>query len=350
MDAVHAAVLSTGILEPLEIEILDDPGGNGKILSISVREKWSIFPLPLLFITSGEISGGLFFIDANTFGLNDKFFLGGMYSTNGWMFVSGYMHSGKKGIPGWNLSASFAQSEQRNTDRYDTDIRHFNLNTAGASAGISYPFTDALSASLRISYRQMILKDSNSTLSTPESDVRAFGFGANTALRKSFWDGFLLSEKTLSLSYTFTVEPETFSFYEIDLRALYQKSLLPGFRVNLRAGFLYAPDAPALFESPPNAAQVDILPGSFSARNYAGISTGFEKHIFKISAGSLSAQLSYQAAFSEGPILGVEFDHGVAGAVVFYLSKLAIPAMALNLSYNVAANKPRFSFSLGMSL
>jgi hypothetical protein len=348
LDAVYAAVLDTGILEPLAIEIQD--GADGKILSVSVREKWSIFPLPLLFVTSDEVNGGLFFIDANALGLNDKFFVGGMYGTDGRMLISGYMHSQREGFPGWNASASYAQSERRNTDRHGDDIRRFKLDGINASAGLSHSFTKALNAGLRVSYRQMVVKDSDSPLAAPESDIHAASFEASANLRKSRWDGFLLSEETLSVSYTFTAVAETPGFHELSLRALYQKSLVPGFRLNLGAGFLYQPLAPALFESPPHAAQVDILPGSFSARNYAGISAGLEKHIFKISFGSLSACISYQAVFSEGPVLGAEFDHGPASSIVFYLSRLAIPAMALNIAYNVPAKMPQFSFSLGMSM
>jgi hypothetical protein len=348
LDAVHAAVLGTGILEPLEIEVRDGP--DGKVLSVSVREKWSVFPLPLLFLTSGEVNGGLFFMDANAFGINDKFFAGGMYGTDGHMVMSGYMHSGQKGFPGWSASASYAQSERKNADRHGNDIRRFGLQTIGASAGLSHDFTGALNAGFRVSYRQMTLKDSDSPLAAPESDVRAAAFGASASLRESRWDGFLLSEETLSASYTFTFGAEMPGFHELSLRAMYQKSLVPGFRLNSAAGFLYQPLAPALFESPPHAAQVDILPGSFSAQNYAGASIGLEKHIFKIRFGSLSARISYQAVFSEGPILGAEFDHGPAGAVVFYLSRLAIPAMALNIAYNIPAKRPQFSFSLGMSM
>ncbi|MDR3113933.1 MAG: hypothetical protein LBU25_00240 [Treponema sp.] len=350
LNAVHAAVLDTGILEPLAVEIQDAPDGNGKILSVKVHEKWSIFPLPLFFITSGEINGGLFFIDSNALGLNDKLFVGGMYSTGGWMLIGGYAHSPGPGFPGWNVSTALAQSERRNTDQQERDIRRFGLAALSASAGLSYPFTQALQVNPQISYRQMRLKDSASPLAPPESDVRAVGLGANAALRKSRWDGFLLSEERLSLDYTFMFGQGTPAFHELRLQAGYQKPLLPGFRVNLRAGLLYAPEAPALFESPPQVAQVEILPGTFTARRYAGASAGLEKHIFTIKAGSLSALMAYQAVFSEGPILGGGFDHGVAGAVVFYLSKLAIPAMALSMAYNVPAKQPQFSFSLGMSL
>jgi hypothetical protein len=349
-DAVYAAVLDTGILEPIAISVQDAANGNGKILSVEVREKWSIFPMPIFFVSSGQLSGGLFLGDTNAFGLNDKFFLGGIYGNDGWMLMSSYVHSGGAGVPGWTLSGSFAKSERHDSDQNGGDIRRFNLDNVGASAGLSHPFNDILSASFRISYQQITLRDSDSPLEEPESGARVLGIGGGVSMRKSHWDGYLLSEKSLSAGYTFTAGIDADSFNEIRFRGVYQESLLPGFKMNLNGGALYQPSVPSLFESSPQAAQVNILPPSFSARNYAGLSLGFEKYIFKISAGVLSVIASYQIVFSEGPILGACLDHGAAASLVFYLSKLAIPAMGLGFAYNVSADHPQFYFSLGMSL
>jgi outer membrane protein assembly factor BamA len=347
--AVHAAILDTGILEPLAIEIIDAEGGDGKALVVRVREKWSIFPIPVFFAASGEVSGGIFFADSNAFGLNDKFFLGGMYGMYGWMLMSGYIHSGRKGLPGWSLSASFARTERKDTDQRDEDTRRFASDSGGASAGLSYSFTKMLNTGLRLSYRQIMLRESETSLLEPEADARAFGVSAGMSVRKSGWDGFLLSEENLEVSYGFTAGIKGFSFHELRLQGRYQKSLRPGFRLNLRTGLLYQPDVPVLFESSPHAAQVDILPMSFKARHYAGASLGLEKYLFKMSMGTVSAMAAYQAVLSSGPVLGTCFDHGVAASLVFYLSRLAIPAMGLGIAYNVPADHFQFSFSLGMS-
>jgi outer membrane protein assembly factor BamA len=349
INAVHAAVLDTGILEPLTIEILDVESGDGKALAVTVREKWSIFPVPVFFVASETVSGGIFFADSNAFGLNDRFFLGGMYGVDGWMFMSGYMHSGRKGLPGWSLSCSFARTERKDKNQRDEELRCFAFDTGGASAGLSYNLTGTLGADLRVSYRQIMLRDGASSLHEPEAGARAFGVSAGLSARKSHWDGFLLSEESAGVNYGFTAGIEGFSFHELSLQLRYQKSLLPGFKAKLHTGLLYQPDVPVLFESSPYAAQVDILPSSFKARHYAGASFGLEKYIFKISAGTVSAMAAYQVVFSEGPVLGTCFDHGLAASIVFYLSRLAIPAMGLGLAYNVPAEHLQFSFSLGMS-
>jgi hypothetical protein len=54
--------------------------------------------------------------------------------------------------------------------------------------------------------------------------------------------------------------------------------------------------------------------------------------------------------YSNGSILGDQFDYGVSGAVFFYMSKLAIPALGIGATYNIPANYAQFSFSMGMSM
>jgi hypothetical protein len=346
---IYAAVLDTGVLEPVAITVEDEADGNGKILAVTVREKWSIFPLPLVFAGSGEMSAGIFFVDSNAFGLTDKLFLGGIYGSNFWTLTSGYMHTGRKGAPGWMLSGAFARSERHNKDQNNEDIRRFNLDSVDAAIGISYPFTDALTGRLQLSYHQMTLRENESPLRAPETGARGIGATASAGWRKSSWDGFLTSEKSLTAGYAFMGGIEGPSFNELRLRVAYQRPIVPGFKLNLSTGLLYQPGVPPLFEASPQAVEASILPNSFLARHYAGMSGGFEKYLFKISGiGTLSAQVSYQAVFSEGPILGECFDHGVAGSVVFYLSRLAIPAMGIGAAYNVPAKYFQFSFSMGM--
>jgi hypothetical protein len=119
--------------------------------------------------------------------------------------------------------------------------------------------------------------------------------------------------------------------------------------LNFKAGGIWSPHAPILQESPPSTAQVSILPSGYRARNYAGTSLGLEKYIFKFSSGTLSALLSWQAVWSDGSILKNQADQGIAGGISFYLSRLAIPALAVGGAYNITAHYFQGSFSLGMS-
>jgi hypothetical protein len=354
-NEVRAAVLDTGVLEPLSVTVTEENGGY--TLAVAVREKWSVFPIPMVMVSSDGVKGGAFFADTNAFGLMDKLFAGGMYGSAEWMLGAGYMHSPlRENFPSWRTSVFFSRQERHDTDQEKEDLRFFDLDSLSVSGSLVFSlpeigeFPSALS--LDLSYGEKIVRDKEkeSSFRAPGADVRILGVGAGVSLRRSSWDGYLLSEEGAFADYTWHVGiAGSPSFHSAKLRLLWEKSVIPGLRVTFRGGGVYVPDAPVLYESSPSAAQVNILPASFSAKNYAGISLGLEKYLFKTSFGTLSVLGSWQGVFSHGSVLGDQTDQGVAAALSLYMSRLAIPALSLGAAYNISARYFQSSFSMGMS-
>jgi hypothetical protein len=348
LNEVRAAVLDTGVLEPLAAAVIEEDGAF--ILRVTVREKWSLFPIPIITIGSGGTSFGAFFTDTNAFGLLDKMFAGGMYGSREWMAGGGYMHnSQRENFPGWRGSVFFSRRERHDTDQKEEDTRFFNVDSIMGSAALSFSFWEIWGLTLGLSYNEKILRDREDSFRPPPSDLRTLGFETGLLARKSRWDGYLLSEESASAGYTWHLGIGAPSFHSIRFSLVWEKSVIPGLRFNFRSGGIYAPEAPVLQESSPAAARVNILPGSFSAKNYAGASIGLEKYLLRTSFGTLSLLGSWQAVFSQGSILGDQFDQGPAGALSFYMSRLAIPALSIGAAYNLSAGHFQGSFSLGVS-
>jgi hypothetical protein len=351
-NEVWAAVLNTGILEPLSVEIQDSET-EGKILAVTVKEKWSIFPVPVVMFGSEGFSAGAALFDANAFGLNDKFFLAGLYLSGGWLASVGYIHASPGGrVPGINGTFSFSSGKRKDVDQNNKVLRSFDQNSISLMAGLNFNLlknSNLLSASSNFSYNEKILRNSETAINGPENGLRSFNTGLRLSLNRSSWDGYLLSQEEASLQYTFHMASGGYYFQSLNLRAVWEKSLFPGFRLVMRTGLVYDPNAPIFFESSPSSAQVDILPRSFSAKNYVGVSAGLEKYLFKFPIGILSVAASYQLVYSYGSILGDSLDHGVMGKLSFYLSQLAIPAIGLGAAYNVKENYFQMIFSMGMS-
>ena len=361
-DDVWAKVMATGILEPLSVEI-----ENG-LLSVTVREKWSIFPIPVFFAGSDGIMGGLAFLDANAFGINDTLFMAGFYHPDGWGASGGYMHASQgRFVPGWNGFGYFSREERFDRNQRNEALRRFELYEISLGAGLNIPLledTDLLSASAQFSFNNKFpfnnkmmddkildkkISESPNTMNAPEESMRLFGIGGEIGSRRSSWDGFFLSQESASLRYSYRTSLSGFSYHSVRFRGAWEKSLMPGFRVSMKTGIVYEPEAPVLFESSPSAAHVAILPRNFSAKNYAGLSAGLEKYIFQLSLGTISLGAAYQAVYSEGSILSNSLDHGVVGMLTFYLSRIAVPAVGLGAAYNVKENYLQASFSIGMS-
>ena len=351
LNEVRAAVIETGILEPLEIELVE--AGDVLTLRIEVKEKWSVFPVPLVLANSGEVSFGLFFADTNAFGLRDTAALGGIYGNLGRMAVALYQHTpNRKGQPGWGTFFMYGRQEREDVDKDENAHRLYTADQLSATASLNYPFTEYFSGSFSLSFTDISLIEDPRDLNRPDSGARLLGFSPGLSIKDSQWDGFLLSRRSVSLSYGYNLALSGLSHHEAQLTSIYEQPLIPGFRFNFRSGLSWkseaGPDTDSLYEEGPQRAQVDILPPKFSAMRYAGFSAGLEKYLFKVSWGTLSLMGAWQCVFSDGPISGVEFDHGPSVGTRFYLSSLALPAFGAGLAYNMNSGLFQFAFSIGM--
>ncbi|MDR0447819.1 MAG: hypothetical protein LBH07_04040 [Treponema sp.] len=357
-NEVLAVVKDTGVLEPVEVELIEEE--EGLILCVTVEEKWAIFPIPLVIGGSGGTNFGIFFADTNAFGLRDQAALGGMYGSSGIFAMAVYRHTpARRRLPGWNSFFMYGRREQEDLDRDERIHRLYTIDQLRLSLGLFYPFSGHITGSAAFSFTDISPKENPKknidAINTPENGVRILGFTPGLSLRYSSWDGFLLSQKSLSLDYSYNAALVEFapSFHQVDFRGIYEQSLVPGLRFILRSGavvksgFSGGP-MDSFFEEGPQKAQVDILPRKFSALHYAGFSTGFEKSLFNVKWGTFSVLGSWQCVFSRGPISGDEFDQGPSGGFRFYLRRLALPALGANLAYNMYSGLYQFVFSLGM--
>ena len=346
-NEVMAAIMATGILEPRSVEI------DGQVLAVEVQERWSIFPIPVAMGGSGGMAGGVAFFDANAFGLNNQFFMAGFFHADGWIATIGYFHRSRGGrAPGWNGMAAFARGERHDRDQTSGVLRRFELDTISLHTGLSFPLledSDLLSTSILFSFNDNSLRNRDNAMYGPDNSLRMFGGGNELSVRRNNWDGYFLSQEAASIRYFFHTDFNGVYFHSVRFQGTWERSLIPGFRFNLRTGILFQPEVPVFFESSPSAAQVVILPRDFSARNYAGLSAGLEKRIFRFASGVLSFSAAYQVVHSHGSILGDSVDHGYVGMIFFYLNRLAIPALGLGVSHNLKRNYFQSFFSFGMS-
>ena len=347
IDDVTAAIIATGILQPVSVEI------EGQVLVVEVSERWSIFPIPMVMGGTGGMRGGLAFYDANAFGLNDQLFLATFFSSDGWVTAAGYVRSSRGGhLPGWNGVFSFSREERHDRDQNDNVLRRFNRDIISFNTGLSFPliaYSNLLTASALFSFSDRRLRDHRDPLNAPDGNPRLFGFGGDFSVRRNNWDGFFLSQEAASVRYFSHTDFGGFHFHSVQFQGIWERPIIPGLRSNLRTGIAFAPQAPVLFESSPGVSQVVILPRDFSARNYAGVSASLEKSILRINAGTLSFSAGYQFVYSYGSVLGNSIDHGYIAIISFYITRLAIPALGLGIAHNVDKNYFQVFFSFGMS-
>jgi len=342
---VFLTIKNLSVLEPVSAELIENP--QGLILRITVEEKWSIFPFPLVLATSDETMFGLFLYDANAFGVRDTAVVGGAYSSSGWTAIAMYMFTpDRQGIPGWQGVFMYNNQERKNVDRDDIKYRLYSVDRFYFSLGVNYTFAEIFTCSFSAGYTDITLKENINDFNPPPKGASLVAFSPRISFNKSSWDGFFVSQRGLTLGYSYNLVISGESFHEVEYRLTFEQPLVPGFRLNIRSRGIWKSTSSALFEEDPQP--VHILPKNYSALNYSGLQIGLEKHIYRNRFGILSIQGSWQGVFTYNDAIGVSFDHGPSGGMVFYLSRVALPAIGLNYAYNMVSGLYQFSFTIGM--
>jgi hypothetical protein len=360
LNDVRASIMELGILEAEEVEL--KAGENGAVLAVAVSEKVSLLPLPFFMTNSeGKIMAGIIIMDMNAFGINDKLYAGGLYFTGGATAMAMYAHNTRgKYLSGWSLNGNYSRSETELTDQgqgyytgssghFKTRLTHrYSSDSAGARFTLSWTLPGQFAATTSLGFDDKMLRKSNNDFEPPEKSGMGITLSPALSYAKSEFDGYLMSRQTASLRYSFSAGINYDNIHQLNLRGAFEKPLVPGFKAVLQAAGLISPHTTLLFADTPQIAP--ILPGGFSVFHYAGASAGFEKYIFKIKYGTLSFLANYQLIETKGPDFGWQLDHGVSTGIIFYLSRIAIPALNINMNYNVRRNYFSFSFSLGMGM
>jgi hypothetical protein len=352
VNEIFAIIKSTNILEPLSVEILDNQEGNGKTLAVTVREKWSAFPVPLVSINSGGWSAGGVLLDTNAFGVKDTMMALGLFGSGDIMAGAMYINS-PDGIGefGWKVIGWFSLQENENTDQTGKKaLRRYDSMSIQPSVGLSYSLSEHITPSLDFSYQYVTLRKTENPINAPENGVQGITLSPNIGLRYNTWDGYFLNEKQITVKYDYTFVVNNNDVHSFSMNSSFNHSIIPGFRFTAKSGVVFStPSASPFFETPPINGVANILPGTYHTAHFAGVSFGVEKYLFKFSLGMVTLSAAYQVVYSHGDLLAHQFDHGATALLQMYFSGLALPAVGLGGAYNAAQNAWQYAFNMGMS-
>jgi hypothetical protein len=245
----------------------------------------------------------------------------------------------------------FSLQENELTDQTgEQTLRRYNSMSIRPSAGLSYQLTELITAGIGLSYKNVMLRDTEHPINAPENGTQGITMSPNIGIRHNTWDGYFLNENHASLKYDYTFVIDGDDVHSISLNAAFNHSFIPGFRFTAKSGMVSSTSfASPYFESPPMSAAVNILPTSYAATVMAGVSLGLEKSLFKFSFGTVSLSVAYQAVYSHSDLLPHQSDHGPVAMLQMYFSRLAMPGIGLGGAYNVDKNVWQYAFNMGMT-
>lgn len=329
-------------------------------INVSVKEKISFIPMPFAMYSNstGFMFGGVVF-DANVFGRQHMLMTGAFFSENSKSGIVAFQKpSMGGGIPGVSIFAQVAGSVPKVVNAENKTVLRYDAFSFGTGVSLSEKLNDDLTFKNGYTFRYFSADDHSDYAGLSPESIKYGSISLGLEYSDSDWNGVFMSSNSVSLSSVFALTdssdsdqrfPMTFSFSIGEEHPIFTPKLRMYQKISGSYGInnlIYS------FANREDGA-VTILSGNFLTEKIIGANAGLEYAVAKFSWGLLSIYSDYQVVYtqdfksidSDGDY---EFMHGPNGGVRIYLAKIAFPAVAAGLSYNVTKNYWQFAASVGM--
>ncbi len=334
------------------VDVALDPEGDGVAVTIRLAEKWTLYPVPILWLFQGTEVAGLVLAESNAFGLNKGWALGGIYSNRGWYTIAAYVDPNIAFTSNWaKLDAFVGAGLLEDQTPAGATLQAFDIWRADVEYSLGRTLWDRLSPTLTGAFRWAQVGAVHTAGTVPAVDATVVVQGVqlvyNDRRYRFYYDeGLRLS---LEVQHGFPVDGRNppFNTGILDARLTLASAGRSSFEVYVRA---MTADLPVVFEE--RLGGIDgsrTLPGGglIAADRYASATLGYQVPLLTTSPGTLAAVVFAEAGAYERNEEPATSYGGPGGGLRFYLRQIAVPAVGVDVGYELRSRRTSFSVVVG---
>lgn len=346
MHDLETELQKEGVFQEINIE--KDEAEDGIEIKVTVKEKITFLPLPLVSASGGVVTVGMFLLDTNAFGLKHMAVVGGFYSKDEYRGIFLYSKPPAGHVPGVMLYGSAGKKHQLFKDMDDEECLEYYMKSANMGIAFTENITEIFQASISTNFG---FKDFDQTELEKAKNNRYMEIKGQLKLSKSDWNGVFMSTKSAEMTYTCTAFTTYYCWHIFNPRVVLQQPVfIDDLRLIASVNGFHGKYIPYSAFVGNGGLGVSLFDSLFGTQHGIGASGGIEYAAFKTKIGLFSLYSVYQCAYAEDFDDEMKFNQGVGGGVQMFLKQIAIPAMNLCIVYNTTKHKWRGTFSLGISL
>ena len=336
----------TGIFNP-EITIETSVKEGLADIEIFVRDRWTLIPVPIFSIDqTGDWRAGILGIESNLLGWNKTVGLGFFFGSKGWSFLNFYSDSSFFGSDlEFTSSINLGLNETVDEDSDENLLRTYESDEIRFGLLLSYPLTEGLSVSAGWGY------DRSTTRNSPVPDLNSTGLAAGIEWEEIYYD--IPYEYGLSAraGYGWNLGlGETENYQRVTSRISWGLKPFGRQLLQLRADAGWIDRAPVQnqFRLGGRPGTLTLPMGKIGAEDYASASLIWNTPLWSFRGGTLSARAFYEGGYYSSDLIDPVLFHGPGAGLELYINNLAIPAIQMNIAWNLETGVYQFSAGVGM--
>lgn len=333
------------------------PDAEAVRLILEVEDKWTLIPVPFFSSDGESLMGGLIVIESNLLGTGKQLISGVMGGTEG---LSGFAVFADPALLGSNYRLSLSASggvgsEEIATPDGETALA-FDNNSYGGSFGLGYRFTNRFEAGFRARIEQHELSGISGPAAAGLSSAQLAAeigesqqqLGLEARYDATVPYGSLLKgfETAARATYSLVLDAPA-----IDAQASYNLPTIAGQRLRLLAAGGYG-ERSVISEEPVSGRDgFRTLPfGKATADDFWSAAVAYDVPVLTRGWGAMVISSFYEQGWYHSSAVG-RFDfYGPGAGFRIYLRRIAIPALGVDVAYNLQSGRTVFSVAVGMRM
>jgi hypothetical protein len=323
------------------------PASDSIDLRIEVDEKWTLVPIPFFSSGGDGFSGGLILLESNLFGRNKQLVSAGFAGTAG---ASGFFLYSDPSVFRSQFSTSL--SAAIGTDDVETvrpdgeEIRSYSVDSQTAGFGVGYRLTPQLQVRTRLGVARWSIDDFDAGLDDDEIEDGSYLEPQVTlGYERTRPIDVLLVGPTASVDARWVTLEQG---WEVSGRASIGVPLFQTHRVRVMTSGGYG-SMPAIAESPISARDgFRTLPYQQTlADRWVSGAVFYDLPVVSADWGAFVLSHYWEGGGYDTDVIEPQGFFGPGGGFRVYIRQVAIPAVGLDIAYNIIDPAWVFSFTVG---
>lgn len=350
-ETIIQELREAGIFNPeIQTEVTMEDGEA--VIHVYLKDRWTLIPVPIFsFSQNGTWRVGVLGIEANLLGFYKTLGLGFFFGSEGWSLISFYSDSIFLGTD-MTFSSSLNLGLNETTDEtvYEETLRIYQSDDIRLGMSLEYPFSEEFSLTGGWGYDRSVLRP-DSAAATGLPDLNSTGLSGNLKWKNFYYDipyeyGFLALG-----SYSWNWGLQNTENYQ-SVKGRIKWGLNPAwkhlFLLSADGGYSDRLPAQSQFRLGGSPGSLVLPMGRIAADEYITSSASYNIPLWYFPGGTLSIKAFYEAGYYSSDQVNRTLFHGPGTGVDIFINDLAIPAIQLNIAWNLETGRYQFTAGVGM--
>ncbi|MDA3957296.1 hypothetical protein [Oceanispirochaeta sp.] len=325
---------------------------NEAFIEVFLKDRWTLIPIPIFsFSQNGAWKAGVLGIESNLLGYYKTLGVGLFIGSEGWSLLSFFSDNIFLGTDlKFGSSITLGLNEITDENVQEETIRNYQVDETGFGMSLEYPFSEEFSLKGGGRYDRSVLRP-ESAVQTGIPDMQSAGL-FNEIIWKDLYYGIpynfgLLAKAEFNWNWGFE---DTENYTALKGKVNWSLNPIANHLLVIGAVSGWSRDNPVQqqFRLGGEPGSLVLPVRRIAADEYSASSAAYNVPLWFFPGGTLSIKGFYEVGYYKSDIVERTLFHGPGTGLEIFIDNLAIPAIQMNIAWNLETGRYQFSAGVGM--